>query len=101
MPSRISEVVFGEPSGRRHAAVMFSGALVLSGLYAYAGLVGESSSARWLLVMVGSSVLSGIAESLPAERRRAAGAFRIAAILLPACLLVAIALAPGVVVGTR
>jgi len=96
MPSRISDTVFSEPSGRGHAAVMFAGAAVFLGLYGYAG---ADSSARWLLVMAGGNALSGIAESLPAARRRAAGAFRLAAISLLLCLLAAATFAPEFVVG--
>jgi peptidoglycan/LPS O-acetylase OafA/YrhL len=101
MPSRISEAVFGEPSGRRHALVMFAGAAAFAAMYAYYGVVDDSASAGWLLFMTGGSALSGIAESLPTERRRAAGALRVAAVLLLACLLVLVAVAPEVVVGTR
>jgi hypothetical protein len=100
MPSTVSDVLFSEPSGRRHAVVMFAGALVLLGLHAYYWLSGDPASPAGLL-LIGSCVLSGVAESLPTERRRTAGVLRVAAILLSACLLVAVAFAPELVVSGR
>jgi hypothetical protein len=99
MPSRITDAVFSEPSGRRHASVMFATALVFTGLYAYSGLRGDWSSAGWLLPMIAGTALSGVAESLPSNRRRAAGACRAAAILLLTGFLAATVLAPNLVVG--
>jgi hypothetical protein len=101
MPSRISDVIFSEPSGRRHAVVMFSGAFLLSSLYVYNGLSAGSFSLSWLFFMIGGSILSGIAESLPADRRRAAGILRITAVLVLLCLLVTIIVAPEFIVGER
>ncbi|QKY20774.1 hypothetical protein B4589_010440 [Halolamina sp. CBA1230] len=91
MPSRISEIVFSEPSGRLHSIVMFASAVLFLGLYGY---VHADTSAEWLLVMAAGNVLSGVAESLPADRRRAAGAFRIAAVSVFLCLLIAMVVAP-------
>jgi uncharacterized membrane protein YfcA len=96
MPSRISEIVFSEPSGRVHSIVMFVSAIFFVGFYAYTH---ADTSAWWLLVMAAGNVLSGIAESLPADRRRAAGAFRIAAVSVLLCLLIAMVVAPELVVG--
>jgi len=96
MPSRISEIVFSEPSGRLHSIVMFASALVFLGLYGYTH---ADTSAWWLLVMAAGNVLSGVAESLPADRRRAAGAFRIAAVSVLLCLLIAMVVEPELVVG--
>jgi hypothetical protein len=98
--SGISAVVFGDPSGRRHAGVALSGAVALSAPYAHRGLVGDSTPAGWLPLPTGGAVLSGVAESLPKERRRAAGALRVAAVLVVGSLLV-VASAPGVVRVTR
>jgi hypothetical protein len=100
MPSRVSDVVFSEPSGRRHAFVMFAGALVLAGLYVYYGVLGESTSIGGLFLLVGC-VLSGIAESLPTDRRRTAGVLRVTAILVLGGLLATVAFAPELVVGPR
>lgn len=100
MPSGVSDVLFSEPSGRRHALVMFSGALALLILYVYYGVLSDSASTSTLFLMVGAA-LSGLAESLPKDRRRAAGTLRVAAILVLVCLLAAVVLAPEFVVGER
>jgi hypothetical protein len=44
-------------------------------------------------------VLSGIAESLPVDRQRAAGVFRLTAIFLLIGLLVTTILAPEIILG--
>jgi len=97
MPSKIETVAFSEPSGPHHAFVMFAGALAFAGLYVYSGLAGDAS-ASWLLVMALGNALAGVAEALPKRRRRAAGAFRVTAILVLAGLLAAIVVAPELVV---
>ena len=94
MPSIISDVLFSDPSGRRHAVVMFSGALLFSSLYVYNGLAAGSFSVSWLVFMIAGSILSGIAESFPKYRRRAAGIFRLTAILVVLYLLALLVL-PG------
>jgi len=101
MPSRVSDVVFSEPSGRPHALVMFSGALVFSGLYAYYGIFGDARSVSWLAFLIAGFVLSGVAESLPEDRRLATGAMRLTAVLVLMCLLAATVFAPELVVGPR
>ncbi|WP_313691859.1 hypothetical protein [Halorarum halobium] len=101
MPSGISQVLFSEPSGRRQAIVMFAGTFVFSSLYAYNVVRGDASSANWLPFMIGGTALSGIAESLPEHRRRAAGILRVTAILLLLCLVVTIVVAPEFIVGPR
>lgn len=101
MLSNVSEIVFNEPSGRRHALVMFSGTFVFTSLYVYNGILGDSSSLSWLYFMIIGSALSGIAESLPKDQRRAAGIFRITAILVVMCLLATIIFAPEFIVGKR
>lgn len=101
MLSKVSEVVFSEPSGRRSALIMFSGAFVFASLYVYYGILGDSSSISWLYFMIAGNALSGIAESLPKDRRRAAGVFRVTAILVLICLLATISFAPEFIVGKR
>jgi hypothetical protein len=96
VPSLLSDTLFSEPSGRAHSIVMFASAAIFLGLYGY---VHADTSAEWLLVMAAGNALSGVAESLPADRRRAAGAFRIAAISLLLCLVIAMVTAPDLVVG--
>ncbi|WP_128905773.1 hypothetical protein [Halorubrum amylolyticum] len=94
MPSLLARSLFSEPSGRTHAVVMFLGSLCFVGLYVYAGVLGDSSSSGWLVAMAVGTALSGVAESLPGDRRRAAGTLRVTAILLLMGLLVAIVLSP-------
>jgi len=98
MPSTISDAIFREPSGRRHATVMFAGALAFALLYAYSTLVGESASVAVLFLLAGA-VLSGVAELLPTDRRLAAGVLRVTAILVLVCLLALVAVAPEFVAG--
>jgi hypothetical protein len=98
--SIVSDVVFAAPSGRRHALVMFSGAIAFLCLYVYYGLLGEADSIAGLFLLFGC-VLSGIAESLPTDQRRLAGVLRIAAVMLLLCLLVALGVAPEFVLGAR
>lgn len=99
MPSTIDDVVFSKPSGRSAAVLQFAGSLVFSGLYVYSWIVGTAGSSSWLLGMVVGSALAGIAESLPKDRRLTAGAFRLAAIFVLLCLLVASIFSPEFIVG--
>ncbi|AZH26059.1 hypothetical protein [Haloplanus aerogenes] len=99
MPSTVTNVVFSEPAGRLNAVVMFSGALVFASLYAYNVLRGDAAAANWLLVMIAGCALSGIAESLPKDRRQMAGTLRVTAILVFASLIASVIVAPEFVVG--
>jgi peptidoglycan/LPS O-acetylase OafA/YrhL len=101
MPSAVTEALFSEPSGRRHALVTFAGVAVFTSVYVYYGVLRDSATVGWLLVMIVGSALSGIAESLPKDRRRIAGALRITAILVLLCVLALTVFAPEVVVGPR
>jgi hypothetical protein len=98
MPSTISDVVFSEPSGRPITVVMFSGALAMASIYGYYGLVRDGASISPLLMAAGFA-LSGVAESLPAERRRMAGGLRVTAIFLLVGLLGLSIFAPDIVLG--
>lgn len=77
---------------------MFAGALVFSGPYVYSATVGAPSSNGWLRFMIVGSAPSGIAESLPADRRRAAGVLRVTAILVVTGTLAASVFAPDLIV---
>jgi len=99
MPSTVSDVLFSEPSGCVNALVMFSGALVFAGLFVYSGIAGAGSVFSWHLIMFVGCVLSGIAESLPTDRHRAAGVFRISAMLLLIGLLVTLIFYPEITLG--
>ncbi len=101
MPSTLTRVLFRKPSGRPHAVVMLSGSLLFLGLYVYAGVLGDSSSSSWLVVMAVGTGLSGIAESLPTDRRRTAGIVRVTAILVLIGLLATIVFVPEFIVGER
>ncbi|NLV10050.1 hypothetical protein GOC74_08925 [Halomicrobium mukohataei] len=97
MPSRIEAVLFDEPSGSPMPLIMFSGAVLFVGVYAYGALRGGANS--YLLVMAAGSTLSGIAESLPTDRRRIAGVLRITAILILLALVAVVLFAPDQVLA--
>lgn len=96
MPSKISDFLMSEPSGRPAAAVMFSGALLFVGMYVYFGVFGGSST-TYELFLAGSFALSGTAESLPKDRRRTAGVFRVTAILIPLSMITIIIIEPEII----
>lgn len=97
MHSRVRNALFREPSGRPETLVMFGGAVVLSGLAGYGYVVGGTTLIGSLTMAVGFA-LSGVAEALPAGRRRTAGGLRIAAIVLMLSLIGVVAFAPEYVV---
>ena len=87
MPSLIDETVFGGPS-RRLGLVFLCGALLLIGQQGYYVILkGTTPFYAGLFLTVGMG-LSGIAESLPKSRRRAAGVLRLTAITVLVILLV-------------
>lgn len=94
---RVQNALFREPAGRPQTVVMFSGAVVLSSLAGYGYVVGGTRLIGSLAMAVGFA-LSGVAEALPAGRRRAAGGLRIAAIVLMLGLIGVVAFAPEYVV---
>ncbi|QKG93684.1 hypothetical protein EXE43_09755 [Halorubrum sp. SS5] len=100
MPSRISEVVFSEPSGGLNAYAMFASSLLMASIYVYFGVLRGVTAINALVMAVGFA-LSGVAESLPAERRRLAGWVRVAAVLLLTGLLGVTVFAPEIVLGPR
>ena len=85
----ISEVLFNEPQGRRIALFQFGMSLIFVCIFVYAWSVGNAGETRWLLFLVVGTALSGIAESLPENRRQAAGVFRLAGILVLLILVTA------------
>ena len=100
MPSNISEILFREPSGRRDTAtlVQFAGAVVFVSMYVYFSVLG-ADSLGWLLVMAAGFTLAGLAESVPTERKRAAGLLRLTSMLVFLALIVAILLSSEVILG--
>jgi hypothetical protein len=97
MPSRVTAGLFSGPAGRRHAIVMFAAALAFAVIYVYAVRAAGSARAEWLLIMIAGTALSGVAESLPEDRRFVAGVLRIVAIVALASLIVTLVVAPELV----
>ena len=85
----ISEVLFNEPQGRPLALLHFAMSLTFLCIFSYAWSVGNAGETRWLLFLVVGTALSGIAESLPENRRQATGVFRLAGILVLLILVTA------------
>lgn len=100
MYTRIKEFVFSEPAGRIQALVMFSGSLVFLSFYVYYDILGDSHSVSALVSAVGLA-MCGIAESLPEERRWAAGGLRVTAVLLLLGLMVLTIFTPELIIGER
>ncbi|WP_277554827.1 hypothetical protein [Halobaculum limi] len=94
MPSIIDKTVFSEPSGQPIGAIQLCAALIFSGIYGYAMFVENATLGSWLLFMIAGSALSGIAESLPKNRRQAAGVLRLTGIFVLLCLIVAVFFVP-------
>jgi hypothetical protein len=100
VPSKIRAVVFSEPSGRLNALVMFASSFAMLSIYLYYDILLGGSSLSSLIMAVGFA-LSGLAESLPIDRRRIAGGLRVTAILWLLGLLGLTIFAPEVVLGPR
>ncbi len=79
--------------------MMLGGALVQASGYLYYALLSDTAPPH-LIVMAAGFALSGVAESLPADRRRTAGALRVTAIVLLLVLLALTVVAPDAVFGT-
>lgn len=100
MPSKIKDIVFSEPGGRSTAVVMFAGSLVMLSIFVYYDVLRDGSSISSLIMAVGFA-LSGVAESLPTDRRRIAGGLRVTAILLLLGLISLTIFSPQVILGPR
>lgn len=85
----ISDVLFNEPQGRPTSLVQFGATLIYSCVFVYAWSVGDAGDVSWVLFLVVGTALSGIAESLPENRRLVAGVLRFAGILVLLLLLLA------------
>lgn len=96
MLSTVTEFIFSKPAGRSNAVVMFSGAAVFAGSYVYFSWVGYSPL-FYGLVIAGSLMLVGIAESLPKERGRAAGVLRTTALLALLLMIAILVVAPEII----
>ena len=98
MSSKIKAFLLSEPSGWPIAVVMFSAAFIFIGMYIYFGVLGDSSTIHELF-LAGAFASSGIAESLPKEKRRMAGFFRITAIFIPLIMITILLIAPEVIIS--
>lgn len=79
--------LFFEPRGWSLARVHVAGALALIGIYAYFELRYGSGLVSTLVIGFASG-LAGLAEMLPSDRRRTAGALRVAAVGVLVALMV-------------
>ena len=79
---------------------MFAGSFVMLSIYLYYDILLGGSSLSSLIMAVGFA-LSGLAESLPTDRRRITGGSRVTAILWLLGLLGLTIFAPEVILGAR
>jgi hypothetical protein len=95
--SALSSVVFREPEGRRTGAVL---ALLAAGCLLAGSYVAVVRDGPWFLLVLGVAVgCTGLAESLPADRRRSAGPLRLVALAVLVAVLGLLVSAPDAVVG--
>jgi hypothetical protein len=99
MPSAIDATVFSEPSGRPLAAVHFAGRIAFAIMYVHRWQSGDAPAVTRLLFAIAATAQSGTAESLPAGRRRTAGALRVAARLVLFAMLAVMVATPSAVIG--
>lgn len=95
--SALSSVVFREPEGRRTGvafALLAAGCLLAGG---YVAVVRGGS--RFLLVLGVGFGCTGLAESLPPDRRRSAGLLRLVALAVLVAVLGLLVSVPDAVVG--
>jgi len=96
----ISDVLFNEPQGRPSSLIQFGASFSFLCILAYAWSVGEAGAVvPWVLFFIVGTALSGIAESLPKTRRRAAGLLRLTAVFVLGCFLAIMSLAPEYIIG--
>ena len=98
MPSIIDETVFGDPS-RGLAVVYLCGALLLAGQQGYYVIVEGATPFYAGLFLIAGMALSGIAESLPKPRRRAAGVLRLTALVVLVSMLVILLVTPELLIN--
>lgn len=95
----ISEVLFNEPKGRPIALFQFGVSLAFLCMFVFLSSVGDAGGSRWLLFLVVGTALSGTAESLPENRRQAAGVLRLAGVLVLLFLIAALVAGFEVITG--
>ncbi len=72
-----------------NALFQFGVSLTFLCMFAYTASIGGADDARWVLFLVVGLALSGLAESLPKNRRQVAGVLRFVAIFVLGILLAA------------
>jgi hypothetical protein len=88
------DVLFNEPQGRPNSLVQFGASLTFLCVFVYAWSVGSAEEVSWVLFLVVGTALSGIAESLPENRRQAAGVLRLSALVVLVSMLVILIATP-------
>lgn len=92
-----SRLLFDEPSGRRTGLVFIALSVVCFVGYVYFAILQDGPH---LLLPMGVAIgLSGVAESMPTDRRRLAAGLRLLAIGIAVGVLVVLAVRPGLVMG--
>lgn len=95
--SALSSIVFREPEGRRTGGVF---ALLAAGCLLAGGYVAVVRGGSRFLLILGVAVgCTGLAESLPSDRRRSAGLCRLVALAVLVAVLGLLVSAPEAVVG--
>ena len=97
MIAYISEVLFKEPQGRSESLVHFGVSLSFLCVFVYAWSVSLAGEVLWVLFIIVATALFGIAESLPENRRHAAGVLRFMGHVVSVSLLVMIIVTPELV----
>ncbi|ELZ16809.1 hypothetical protein C477_14388 [Haloterrigena salina JCM 13891] len=95
----ISDVLFDEPQGRPNSLIQFGLSLTFLCIFVYAWSVGDVGDVLWVLFLIVGTALSGIAESLPKNRRQAAVVLRFAGILVLLILLLSVFLRFDFLIG--
>ncbi|ELY83438.1 hypothetical protein [Natrinema gari] len=98
MPSIIDKTVFGDPS-RGLALVYLCGALLLAGQQGYYVIVEGATPFYAGLFLIAGMALSGIAESLPKPRRRAAGVLRLTTLVVLVSMFVIMIVTPELLIN--
>ena len=97
MITYISDVLFKEPQGRPESLVGLGLSLIFLCVFVYAWSVSLAGEVLWVLFIIVGTALFGIAESLPENRRHAAGVLRFMGHVVSVSLLVMIIVTPELV----
>lgn len=95
----VREMLFSEPSGRGIGLFFLGCSLAELLAWAYFAVVLDASPGPTLLILGGGFALSGVAESLPTDRRRLAGVLRVVAVSGLLGFLGLLFVVPGIVTG--